>query len=302
MNPRRVGALVSLVVGCGPLAAASAGAGSVVVLVSSNLDPYTAAAAGFRAGYQGPRVELMLDSREPAATRRQIEAAFPQVIVAIGAPAAEYARERFPRVPLVYGVVHDPERYDLTGEWVTGVTTDVPERLQLDALHSLAPEVRRVALVRGAHADADRVRAAKAAGTAIGVEIVDVPVAAPSAVAAAARDIVPRVGALWLPADRTVASPEVFRFLLQLSLEHHLPLLVFSEALVHAGALVAVAPDYAWVGGRAADLVRRITNGDRAGDLPPAPLERTRVVVNAATARALGRDPAPAASEPGATR
>ena len=82
----------------------------------------------------------------------------------------------------------------------------------------------------------------------------------------------------------------MIQFLLQLSLERRLPLLVFSEALVHAGALIAVAPDYAWVGGRAADLVRRIKDGARPGDLPPVPLARTRVVVNPATARALGRD------------
>jgi ABC-type uncharacterized transport system substrate-binding protein len=97
---------------------------------------------------------------------------------------------------------------------------------------------------------------------------------------------------LWMPADPTVAVPEVFRYLLELSLERRRPLLVFSEALVRAGALGAVSPDYGWVGGLAAESVRRIQSGERPADIPLVPLRRTRLMVNAATARALGR-PAP---------
>jgi ABC-type uncharacterized transport system substrate-binding protein len=95
---------------------------------------------------------------------------------------------------------------------------------------------------------------------------------------------------LWIPADPTVATPEAFRFLLELSLELRKPLLAFSESLVRSGALVAVAPDYAWMGTQAAEVVRRIRSGERAGDIGVVPLKRTHVVLNLATARALGRD------------
>jgi ABC-type uncharacterized transport system substrate-binding protein len=51
---------------------------------------------------------------------------------------------------------------------------------------------------------------------------------------------------------------------------------------------VAVAPDYAWIGTQAAEVVRRLENGERAGDIGVLPLRRTHVVINSAAARALG--------------
>ena len=93
-----------------------------------------------------------------------------------------------------------------------------------------------------------------------------------------------------MPADPTIAASEPFRFLLKLSLEQRKPLFVFSDALVKAGALAAVTPDYAVAGAQAAEAVRRIQAGERAGDIPVARVRRTRLVVNGATARALGRE------------
>src|SRR5205807_9057929 len=104
-----------------------------------------------------------------------------------------------------------------------------------------------------------------------------------------AHVLVDHADALWLPADPTVATPEAFQFLLELSLAHRKPLLVFSESLVRAGALLAVVPDYEWTGTAAAAAVQRILSGERAGDVPVAGPVHTRVVRNPDAARALGR-------------
>src|SRR5947207_1582694 len=87
--------------------------------------------------------------------------------------------------------------------------------------------VLALAIVRGAESSEQSLRAAKAAAIATGAELVEVLLPSPAQAAAALRDAVGRVDALWLPADRAVASPEVFQFLLQLSLEQRRPLLVF---------------------------------------------------------------------------
>src|SRR5262249_49434643 len=98
----------------------------------------------------------------------------------------------------------------------------------------------------------------------------------------------PHVDALWMPADPTVAAGEAFQFLLRLSLEQRKPLFVFSDALVRAGAMAAIAPDYAAVGAQAAEAVRRIPSRGRPGAIPVAAGRRAHVVVNEATARAVG--------------
>jgi ABC-type uncharacterized transport system substrate-binding protein len=52
--------------------------------------------------------------------------------------------------------------------------------------------------------------------------------------------------------------------------------------------MAAIAPDYAAAGAQAADAVRRIQSGERPADIPIAAVRRTHVVVNEATARAVG--------------
>lgn len=133
-------------------------------------------------------------------------------------------------------------------------------------------------------------RAARAAAKGRGLELIEVPIAQLSDLAIAAERAAGAADALWLPGDATVATPETFRFLLELSLVTRKPLLVFSESLVRAGALAAISPDYGSVGEQVAAVVRRILAGERPGDIPVASVRRTRLVVNGSTARLLGRE------------
>jgi putative ABC transport system substrate-binding protein len=175
---------------------------------------------------------------------------------------------------------------------VTGVAMGLPPAAELDALLETAPDVRRIGVVLGR--DSKRLlRLLRAAAARRGRTLVEIVVAAPSDLPARARGVVDQVDALWLPGDPAIHTREAFPFLLDLSLERRKPLLVFAEPLVRAGALVAPCPDYLRTGVRTADVVRRILSGERPGDIPVQRMDRTRVVVNPATARALGLEPPP---------
>lgn len=270
--------------------AGSANAGHVVVLRSRLLAPYDIAATGFEAAYREPVTRLTLTDADPGALRDRIAALRPDAVVAMGLRAALFAREHFPRTPLVYCMVPNPERHDLGGVWVTGVLAEIPVATELAMLRTTAPDVRRVAVFYGQATGTAFARKAREAAKELGVELVEVPIADLSELAGRAREAVKHADALWMPADPTIAAAEPFKFLLDLSLETQKPLFAFSDALVRAGALAAVIPDYAAAGDRAAEAVRRIQAGERAGDIPPAIMRRIRLVVNRTTARALGRD------------
>lgn len=296
-NRRRAYQVTSLLAALGLSAPAAGHAATVALLKSALLAPYEQAAAAFTSAYQAPVSTFLLDEGDPAGLQQRIEAARPGVIVAVGLKAALFARDRLPRTPLVFCVVPNYERFDLTGASISGVSADVPPEQELAALRTAAPDAQRVGLIIGRETGAAVARRARGAARAAGLTLVEARVSSLSELQKVARDLVTRADALWIPADPTVATPEAFRFLLELSLEQRKPLLAFSESLVRAGALVAVAPDYAWMGAQAAEVVRRIRSGERAGDIDVVPLKRTHVVLNSATARALGRalPPAPAA-------
>jgi putative tryptophan/tyrosine transport system substrate-binding protein len=279
---------LALLIALGLLMPATGLAAAVALIESGPLAPYEQATAAFKAAYAEPVTAFMLDERDPAGLMRRVEAARPTVIVAVGLKAALFARDNLPRIPLVFCVVPNYERFDLTGGSITGVSADVPPERDLAALQRALPGVKRVGLLFGRTSGAALARRAHAAADAAGIALVEAPVADLSDVQRVATDLAGRVDALWLPADPTVATPEVFRALLSLSLAQHKPLLVFSESLVRSGALVAVSLDYAWMGAQAAGVVRRIRSGERAGDIGVLPLRHTRTVLNSATARALG--------------
>jgi putative ABC transport system substrate-binding protein len=279
-------------------AAPASRAGTVALLKSAPLAPYEQAAASFSLSYQGPVRTFMLEAADPAALLRDIEAARPDLVVAVGLKAALFARDRLPRLPLVFCVVPNFERFDLRGGAITGVSADVPAERDLAALRAAAPDARRVGLLYGRDTGVELARRAGAAAAAAGITLIAVPVSGPAELEKMAGELADRVDALWFPADPTVATPETFHSLLELSLARRKPLLAFSESLVRSGALVAVSPDYGWMGAQVAILVRRIQGGERAGDIAVLPLRRTHVVVNSATARALGRNlPAAASGE-----
>ena len=263
-------------------------AAGVALIKSGPLAPYEEATTAFTAAYQGRVAVFVLGDVAPSFMLGRIQAARPEVVVAVGLKAALFARDNLPHVPLVFCVVPNYGHFDLTGGLITGVSADIPPERDLAALRTALPRVKRVGLLFGSATGAGLARRAHGAAVAAGIVLVEAPVADLSNLHQVARELAGRVDALWLPADPTVATPEVFRTLLELSLAQRKPLLVFSEALVRSGALLAVAPDYAWMGAQAAGVVRRIQSGERAGDIGVLPLRRTRVVLNPATARALG--------------
>src|SRR5262249_6784577 len=143
-----------------------------------------------------------------------------------------------------YCAVENPEEHDLAGAWITGVRTEVSPEAELAGLRRAVPEAKRVGLLFGAVAESRVLVPARAAAAQSGIELVEGRVASPARLAQTARELAPRVDALWLAADPVLATPEAFHFLLDLSLRMRRPLFVFSDALVRAGAYAGLEPDF----------------------------------------------------------
>lgn len=280
--------LAVLLAAAGLCASGPAFAGPIVLLRSGDLAPYRAAEEGLRAATHEPVVVIEVSSGTPDQVAHAVLALHPDAVVAVGLRAAMLGRDYLPHVPIVYCAVPRPEHYDLIGDWLTGVRSDVDPAAEVAALRLAYPSVKSVGYLCGAEADPSVIRHARAAARAAGLNFVEARLATASELTAVTRRVAPGVDAFWMPADPLVATPEGFRFLLEFSLSSRKPLLAFSDALVRKGALVAVMPDYVEAGTLAAQQVRRIRAGDRPVDLPVPAVARMRTIMNQATARALG--------------
>jgi len=94
-----------------------------------------------------------------------------------------------------------------------------------------------------------------------------------------------RAEAVWLPAEGGLLSPAAFDYLRRCSVDHRLPLLVPTAALVARGALLAVYSDYFESGLLAGEMAHHWLAGEAVGFGPPA---RVAMAVNRTVAATLG--------------
>lgn len=271
------------------LASRPAGAGGVAVLRSSDLPVYTRTVEAIRRAYPESLTEVTLTDLPPDQAIERVGAGNPEIVVAVGLKAATLVRDRMPRVPMVYCMVPSPERHDLVGSRITGVSADIPPVLELTLLHETAPDAKRVGVMVGRNSD-DWLKLAEPAAAKLGVTLEVARVESIDQLGPRVRALLDHVDALWMPADADVATPEAFRFAMAEALKHRLPFFTFAPALVRAGAYAAATPDLDWVAGRIVEAVRRVQSGERAGDVPSIEVKRVKLVANLSTARALGRE------------
>lgn len=186
-------------------------------------------------------------------------------------------------------MVRDPERYGIRGTRVTGVSMDVPADAALAQFQLFAPGVQRLGVLLSASNNTPTTQAALEAARTLGFEVVIQRVTNARDLRAAYARMQEDIHALWLLPDPVVITPISFRWLRSETSRRDVPMLASTESLVHAGALLCVAPDRQVLGQQAAELARRVLDG---GELPgviqvPAP-GAVRVVLNRSTLDAVG--------------
>jgi putative ABC transport system substrate-binding protein len=255
---------------------------AVVVLTSDDLPRYEAPLPSLERGLGRPVQVLRIRGSKQTALSIAADLGEdpPPLVIALGAKAAWTAVHQGPNVPIVWAMVDDPDRYDLTGAFVTGINGDVPPDLVLAQLRLFAPEVERIGIVIGAGNTSPRVGAAIDAAKAAGYEVTARRVGTPRDVARAFARLRGEIDALWILPDRDVIDPNAFHHLRREAERARMPVLAWSPMLVEAGALMCVAPDPDRVGAQAAELASRVLAGETAGAIEPIDPDGARVVIN----------------------
>ena len=198
------------------------------------------------------------------------------VIVALGTPAAQSAVATSKgTIPVVFGAITDPVGAKLADSMArpggnkTGTTNRWPFRHQVDLIHKLFPEVRKVGvLVNPAEANCEsgmvviRQQAKEA-----GLTLVEVPITG-------SMDVVPAVESLRGKVEILLISPsnDLYSALdafLGAASRLGLPVLGGDESAVKRGSLATYGFSNEAVGESTAECVLLVLKGDRlAGDIP----------------------------------
>jgi putative tryptophan/tyrosine transport system substrate-binding protein len=245
------------------LAMGTARAGGFALIKGRDFDSYNRAVTGFRQAAPRGWIEYDLQGDDSNAefTVQALRRQAPTLVVVVGPRAALLARTALPRVPLLCLLVDHPERVAPGGRGVAWLPSQPGGAEVAKLVKALVPRARVLGAVFGGPSDEDCEMSFESGAYELGVELRAERAASAAAVADAFRRAAQGSDAVWFGADPVTASPASFEMVRRLCAERRLPLVVFSAALVRAGALASVGLDFEAVGRQAGRLALRASEG-----------------------------------------
>ena len=221
----------------------------------------------------------------------------PDVIFAVGTPAAQAAKNATDTIPIVFARSSDPIGFGLVtslarpGRNLTGLSSLFREleAKRLELLITAVPEAKRVGVVWEPNWPfaGPVFQEIEGAARLLNLEIVPAEVRAPDDFEPAFRTMAEKRASALIGAVGIILSEHRQR-LLDLTAKARLPSMFADRAYVEAGALMSYGPNWPDMYRRAAAYVDKILKGAKPADLPVEQPTKFELVINLKTAKGLG--------------
>jgi len=225
---------------------------------------------------------------------KQILGEKPDLVLAIATPTAQACAQVIKKTPILITAVTDPVSAGLVaslekpGANITGMTDMSPVDRQVELIQEFIPGIKKLGIIynSGEANSVSILGVLKKECAARGIEVEEATVTNASGVTQAAKSLVGRAEAIYIPTDNTVVS--VFEAITKVSVENKLPLFAADVDSVPRGAIAALAIDYYQMGRQTALMAERIFKGADTFDMPVETLLDLKLYVNPAKAKDMG--------------
>jgi putative ABC transport system substrate-binding protein len=283
-----LGLLLGLCILCVPESSAM----DIAILQSSDIAAYREAVAGLKTtgpiGATYTEYDAQGDLELGKKLARKLRASDASLVVAVGLKAALAAKVEIVDVPVVYMMVLDPLKHQLTAENMIGTLLEVPLDRQMKIMRMFLPNLHRIGTLYDPAKTSSRMKDAVQQATISDFQLTGFPIESDKDVPQQLRALLADVEALWLMPDSTVLTNESVQFILESSLARQIPVIGFSPEFTRLGALLSMSVNYGEIGRETGLLVKRILNGEKLLPHNPLPIERFKITVNLKTAKFLG--------------
>lgn len=226
----------------------------------------------------------------------------PDLVLAIATPSAQACAQiikkapHMAKTPLIFSAVTDPKgaglvkNLDKPGKNITGVSDLTPVDKHLLMINEFHPGIKRVGVVYNAGEANSKtlVDLLKKAGKEFNIKIVEATAAKSSDVFAAAKSLVGRADAVYVPTDNTVVS--ALESLVKVCEDSDMPLYAADVDSVPRGAVAALGFDYYKHGVQTGEMAVKILQGQSPATTPVEFQEGMTLHLNMAAAKAQGVD------------
>lgn len=217
------------------------------------------------------------------------------LICAIATPAAQTVANVTSDIPIVATAVTDYKAAKLVkdnakpGTNVTGTTDMNPVEQQLDLLLKLVPNAKSVGTIYcSSEVNSQlQIEILKKAAAAKGVTVKEATVSNVNDIQQAARSLVGKVQAIYVPTDNVLAS--AMPTLVSVTEEAKLPVICGEGGMVKAGGLATLGVDYYKLGFQAGEMAADILGGkSKPADMAIQAQKEFKAMVNVKEAEKIG--------------
>ena len=225
---------------------------------------------------------------------KQILGEQPDVAVGIATPTAQACAQVIKQIPIVFAAVTDPvgaglvKSMEQPGGNVTGTSDMSPIDRQLELILEFMPQMKKLGVIynSGEVNSMTLVRVLKEEAGKRGIEVEEATVSNSAGVFQAAKSLIGRSEAVYIPTDNTVVS--ALEAVAQVGYQAKLPIFAADVDSVGRGAIAALAVDYYQMGRQTGEMVARVLQGARPADMPVETLREFQVHLNPGSAAKMG--------------
>lgn len=226
------------------------------------------------------------------------------LLVAIATPSAQATAQALSKAPpnlkrpMLFTAVTDPvaaglvPAIDKPGEFITGVSDLLPTEKHLEMITTYKPDIKKLAILYNAGEANSKaiVASVKDLSTKFGFTVVEATAPKTADVYAAAKSLVGRCDAVFIPTDNTIVA--ALESVIKVGTQNKLPIFAADVDSVARGAVAAMGFDYYKHGYQTGAMAKKILEGASPGSLPVEFQEELQLQINLKSAEAMGA-PAP---------
>ncbi|MBC8552941.1 MAG: ABC transporter substrate-binding protein [Candidatus Brocadiales bacterium] len=267
---------------------------TAIVIKSQDLSAYNEVVKGFQDECLKNNITIKsiydLDGKMKLGQKivRKVRNEKPDIVLAIGVLAATVLKEEIDEIPIVFCMVINHARFQLTEPNITGISTEIAIEDQLKGYQSILGPFKNMGVIYDPSKTGNIIQSADKKVDDAGINLVKYEIDSSKEVSEAMGSLIGKIDTLWLLPDSTVVTKNSFDFIKTTTLENKIPLLCTSDVFVKAGALAAISSDHKDVGRQAAGLARKILELSTPGSLGIVYPDHFKLSINTDTAKILG--------------
>ncbi|MCC6325148.1 MAG: hypothetical protein DCC43_03445 [Candidatus Brocadia sp.] len=215
----------------------------------------------------------------------------PHLVLAVGVLAATLAKDQFADIPVIFCMVINHDRFNLQGANITGISAEAPLEDQFAILKEMLGSRKHIGVIYDPRKTGKIISDALQAAKKFDITLLAKEVLSEREVDFALKSMISDIDAFWIIPDGTVITKEALDTIFKRTLKKRIPTFCTSPAIVKAGALVSVSPDYIYTGKQAANLAQALLNNPTMLSLGLKQPDKLKITFNTSTAKMIGVSP-----------